>query len=82
MSTDDRALLIGLIALVSVYEYFIKPSICQRKLREYANKQNGHLIKTTRVSFREHIYIVYIEIGGQPVKSLVEFSFFYKMTWL
>lgn len=82
MSTDIRTLAIGLILVVSVYGYFIQPYICQKKLREYAKKQNGHLIKSTNVSIRENIYAVYIEIDGQTVKYLVQFSFFNKMTLL
>lgn len=82
MSRDMTPLAMGLILIAIVYGYFIQPYICHKKLREYAKKQKGHLIKCTNVSIRENIYAVYMEVNGQTIKYLVQFSFFYKMTLL
>lgn len=70
-----------LAMIANVYGLIIRPSVCEKKLREYAKVQNWNLTEFIRMSFNKDIYVVYIERDGQSVKSMVEFSLSYKMTW-
>ena len=71
-----------LAMMANVYGLMIRPSICEKKLREYEKAKNWKLTETIKMSFRKDLYVVYIEIDDQSVKYIVEFSFTYKMTWL
>jgi hypothetical protein len=64
-----------------LFEVFIGPKICNRKIYNHINDLGGQVLDIEKLSMREKLYCVNYTLNGKSEKSIVRFDIFYEDIW-